>query len=189
LSHGRDLEQLRASFQGVSADKIAFVELDVSNEAQAETAVHAAVSQFGRIDVLVNNAGYGLMGNFEEVASSAVERQFATNGFGLMHVTRAVLPVMRRQRSGHIFNLAQASEAVVDAAARLMELMAQPVEANLLAPLVIDEILIRLLRSAVGGRLAQLGQAESNVHSFFGIAPGRDLSRLRDTALAEVSFT
>jgi AraC-like DNA-binding protein len=60
--------------------------------------------------------------------------------------------------------LAQASEAIVDAAARLMELMAEPVEANLLAPLVVDEILIRLLRSSVGGRLAQLGHAESNVH-------------------------
>jgi hypothetical protein len=60
--------------------------------------------------------------------------------------------------------LAQASEAIVNAAARLMELMAQPVEANLLAPLVVDEILIRLLRSSVGGRLAQLGHTESNVH-------------------------
>jgi NAD(P)-dependent dehydrogenase (short-subunit alcohol dehydrogenase family) len=112
VATGRDLEQLRASFQGVPADKIAFVELDVSNEAQAETAVHAAVNQFGRIDVLVNNAGYGLMGNFEEVASSAVERQFATNVFGLMHVTRAVLPVMRRQRSGHIFNISSIGGAL-----------------------------------------------------------------------------
>jgi AraC-like DNA-binding protein len=59
---------------------------------------------------------------------------------------------------------AQASEAIVDAAARLMDLMAQPVEANLLGPLVVDEILIRLLRSPVGGRLAQLGHTESNVH-------------------------
>jgi NAD(P)-dependent dehydrogenase (short-subunit alcohol dehydrogenase family) len=105
VATGRNLEQLRASYQGVPADKIAFVELDVSNEAQAETAVQAAVKQFGRIDVLVNNAGYGLMGNFEEVASSDAEHQFATNVFGLMHVMRAVLPVMRSQRSGRIFNI------------------------------------------------------------------------------------
>lgn len=60
--------------------------------------------------------------------------------------------------------LAQASETIVDAAARLLELMAQPVEANLLAPLCVEEILIRLLRSPIGGRLAQIGHAESNVH-------------------------
>lgn len=60
--------------------------------------------------------------------------------------------------------LAQASETIIDAAARLLELMAQPVEAPLLAPLVVDEILIRLLRSSVGGRLAQFGHTESNAH-------------------------
>jgi NAD(P)-dependent dehydrogenase (short-subunit alcohol dehydrogenase family) len=112
VATGRNLEQLRAAHQGVPADKIAFVELDVTNEAQAETAVQAAVKQFGRIDVLVNNAGYGLMGNFEEVASSAVEHQFATNVFGLMHVMRAVLPVMRGQRSGHIFNISSIGGAL-----------------------------------------------------------------------------
>jgi NAD(P)-dependent dehydrogenase (short-subunit alcohol dehydrogenase family) len=112
VATGRNLEQLRAAHQGVPADKIAFVELDVTNEAQAETAVQAAVKQFGRIDVLVNNAGYGLMGKFEEVASSAVEHQFATNVFGLMHVMRAVLPVMRGQRSGHIFNISSIGGAL-----------------------------------------------------------------------------
>jgi NAD(P)-dependent dehydrogenase (short-subunit alcohol dehydrogenase family) len=112
VATGRNIEQLRASYQGVPADKIAFVELDVTNEAQAETAAQAAVKQFGRIDVLVNNAGYGLMGNFEEVASSAVEHQFATNVFGLMHVMRAVLPVMRTQRSGHIFNISSIGGAL-----------------------------------------------------------------------------
>jgi NAD(P)-dependent dehydrogenase (short-subunit alcohol dehydrogenase family) len=63
------------------------------------------MDRFGCIDVLVNNAGYGQLGLFEEVPSTAVEEQFGTNVFGLMHVTRAVLPCMRSQRSGHIFNL------------------------------------------------------------------------------------
>jgi NAD(P)-dependent dehydrogenase (short-subunit alcohol dehydrogenase family) len=112
VATGRNLEQLRASYQDVPADKIAFLELDVSNEAQAETVVQAAVKQFGRIDVLVNNAGYGLMGNFEEVSSGAIEHQFATNVFGLMHVMRAVLPVMRSQRSGHIFNISSIGGAL-----------------------------------------------------------------------------
>jgi NAD(P)-dependent dehydrogenase (short-subunit alcohol dehydrogenase family) len=112
VATGRNLELLRASYQDVPADKIAFLELDVSNEAQAETVVQAAVKQFGRIDVLVNNAGYGLMGNFEEVSSGAIEHQFATNVFGLMHVMRAVLPVMRSQRSGHIFNISSIGGAL-----------------------------------------------------------------------------
>jgi NAD(P)-dependent dehydrogenase (short-subunit alcohol dehydrogenase family) len=112
VATGRNLELLRAAYQDVPADKIAFLEFDVSNEAQAETVVQAAVKQFGRIDVLVNNAGYGLMGNFEEVSPGAIEHQFATNVFGLMHVMRAVLPVMRSQRSGHIFNISSIGGAL-----------------------------------------------------------------------------
>ena len=105
VATGRTLEQLRSAYADAPADRIGLLQLDVSNAAQADAAVRAAVEQFGRIDVLVNNAGYGLLGNFEEVQEEAIERQFATNVFGLMHVMRAVLPVMRRQRSGRVFNL------------------------------------------------------------------------------------
>ncbi|MDC7677496.1 oxidoreductase [Asticcacaulis machinosus] len=79
--------------------------LDVTSEAQAQVAVAAAVKHFGRIDVLVNNAGYGLLSAVEEATAAEVERLYATNVFGLLNVTRAVLPQMRRQRSGHIINL------------------------------------------------------------------------------------
>lgn len=79
--------------------------LDVTREADAVTAVEQAVARFQRIDVLVNNAGFGLLGAVEETSGAEVERLFATNVFGLLAVTRAVLPVMRRQRSGHIMNL------------------------------------------------------------------------------------
>lgn len=79
--------------------------LDVSNETQAKSVAADAVARFGRIDVLVNNAGYGLTGAIEETSSEEVEAVYRTNVFGLLNVTRAVLPVMRKQRSGHIMNV------------------------------------------------------------------------------------
>ncbi|MBC7682005.1 MAG: SDR family NAD(P)-dependent oxidoreductase [Ferruginibacter sp.] len=86
-------------------DRLLALDLDVTNTAQADAATQAAVARFGRIDVLVNNAGYGQLGLFEESTATDAEQQFATNVFGLFHVTRAVLPVMRQQRAGHLFNL------------------------------------------------------------------------------------
>jgi NAD(P)-dependent dehydrogenase (short-subunit alcohol dehydrogenase family) len=112
VATGRNLAQLREVYQNVPEENIALVALDVSVEAQAHAATQAAVERFGRIDVLVNNAGYGQLGNFEEVSAQAIERQFATNVFGLMHVMRAVLPVMRRQRAGHVFNLSSIGGAL-----------------------------------------------------------------------------
>ena len=105
VATGRNAEQLGALY-GNHGGRVLCVALDVGSEEEAVAAAEVAVSRFGRIDVLVNNAGYGQLGLFEEIAAQDVERQFRTNVFGLMHVTRAVLPRMRRQRSGHILNLA-----------------------------------------------------------------------------------
>jgi NAD(P)-dependent dehydrogenase (short-subunit alcohol dehydrogenase family) len=86
-------------------ERLLALALDVTDEAAAEAAAARALEQFGRIDVLVNNAGYGLLGAVEESSAGEVRRLYETNVFGLLNVTRAVLPVMRHQRSGHVINL------------------------------------------------------------------------------------
>lgn len=90
---------------GEDSDRVLSVTLDVADLSAAQPAVEAALARFGRIDVLVNNAGYGHLGMFEESTPADVQAQYDTNVFGLMSVTRAVLPAMRAQRSGRIFNV------------------------------------------------------------------------------------
>jgi NAD(P)-dependent dehydrogenase (short-subunit alcohol dehydrogenase family) len=91
------------------ADDLLVVELDVTNTDDAEAAVKAAVDRFGRIDVLVNNAASFYAGYFEELTPEQMERQLATSLVGPMNVTRAVLPVMREQRSGHVVTISSSA--------------------------------------------------------------------------------
>jgi NADP-dependent 3-hydroxy acid dehydrogenase YdfG len=79
--------------------------LDVTDAGQVDSAVTQAFAQFGQVDVLVNNAGYGVAGAIEEVSEAEFMPMFETNVFGLLRVTRAFLPHLRKQRSGHILNL------------------------------------------------------------------------------------
>lgn len=94
------------TFADVPADRLLRLELDVTDLDRAYHVAQAALDAFGRVDVLVNNAGYGQFSAFEEMTPEEVRAQLDTNLFGVMNVTRAVLPLMRAQRSGRIFNVA-----------------------------------------------------------------------------------
>lgn len=100
---GRKLSHLQDNYP--ASARLLLLELDVTDPRQIQTAVEKAVAQFGGIDMLVNNAGYGQLGVFEEISGQQINQQFNTNVFGLFEVTRAILPVMRRQQSGRIFNV------------------------------------------------------------------------------------
>jgi NAD(P)-dependent dehydrogenase (short-subunit alcohol dehydrogenase family) len=95
------IQDLAASFP----ENTLAVQLDVTKPEEIQAAVKQAIAKFGRIDVLVNNAGYGILGAIEEVSNAEVRRQFETNFFGVLEVLRTVLPYMRQQGSGHIVNI------------------------------------------------------------------------------------
>jgi NAD(P)-dependent dehydrogenase (short-subunit alcohol dehydrogenase family) len=86
-------------------DRLLPLALDVALPGAAQAAIDAAISRFGRIDVLINNAGYGVVGAFEETSDSELRAIMETNFFGAMHVTRAALPILRAQKSGAIVNI------------------------------------------------------------------------------------
>jgi NAD(P)-dependent dehydrogenase (short-subunit alcohol dehydrogenase family) len=98
-----------------TSDRLLAFALDVTKPGAAEKAVHAALLRFGRIDVLVNNAGYGIVGALEELSAEEVLAQYKTNVFGLLDVTKAVLPAMRAQRDGHIVNISSVGGFYADA--------------------------------------------------------------------------
>ena len=84
---------------------IKILQLDVTDESSVNTAIKTIYDESGQIDVLINNAGYGLVGAFEDVSMEEIKSQFETNFFGLIRVTQAVLPIMRNQNSGRIVNI------------------------------------------------------------------------------------
>jgi NAD(P)-dependent dehydrogenase (short-subunit alcohol dehydrogenase family) len=110
VATGRNTETVAGAVG--EADDLLVVELDITSLASAEAAVEAAVDRFGRIDVLVNNAGNFYAGFFEELTPEQMERQIATNLIGPMNVTRAVLPVMRKQRSGKVVSISSTAGIV-----------------------------------------------------------------------------
>jgi NAD(P)-dependent dehydrogenase (short-subunit alcohol dehydrogenase family) len=87
------------------ADQVAAIALDVNDKTQVDAAIAAAHKRFGRLDVVINNAGYGLFGAIEEVSEAEARAQLETNLFGALWVTQAALPIMRAQGSGHLIQV------------------------------------------------------------------------------------
>jgi NAD(P)-dependent dehydrogenase (short-subunit alcohol dehydrogenase family) len=104
VATARRLEPLQ-ELAALAPDRVLAISLDVTVMADAERVVAAALKRFGRLDVVINNAGYGVVGAFEETSDEELRGQMETNFFGAMNVTRAVLPVLRAQKSGAIVNM------------------------------------------------------------------------------------
>jgi NAD(P)-dependent dehydrogenase (short-subunit alcohol dehydrogenase family) len=107
VATGRDPARVAAALG--TSPKLLAVTLDVTSRADAAAATQAAVERFGRIDVLVNNAASFYAGYFEELSPEQMDRQLAASLIGPMNVTRAILPVMRRQRAGHIITISSSA--------------------------------------------------------------------------------
>ncbi len=110
VATGRDAERVAKAFD--PSDDLMAVKLDVTSREDAAAAVQTAIDRFGRIDVLVNNAASFYAGFFEELTAEQVDQQLTTSLIGPMNVTRAVLPVMRKQRSGHILTISSSAGLV-----------------------------------------------------------------------------
>jgi len=104
IATSRDPGKVTAAFPE-AGERLLAVAMDLRDEGQIASVVQAGLKRFGRIDVLVNNAGYGLVGAVEEASDTEIAGVHETNVFGLLRVTRAVLPHFRERRSGHVVNL------------------------------------------------------------------------------------
>jgi NAD(P)-dependent dehydrogenase (short-subunit alcohol dehydrogenase family) len=111
VATGRDVNKVKNAIDD-STENLLVVKMDVTNPKEIDTRVNSAIEKFGTIDVLVNNAGNFYAGFFEELSQGQVERQIATNLFGPMNVTRAVLPFMRKSKSGHIISISSTAGLV-----------------------------------------------------------------------------
>ncbi|SFM35502.1 NADP-dependent 3-hydroxy acid dehydrogenase YdfG [Paenibacillus sp. 1_12] len=105
VATSRNIQELSTIGNLGNANDMLLTRLDVTDERQAKNAARIAIETFGRIDVLVNNAGYGLLSAIEEATDKEIRQVYEVNVFGLLNVTRAILPYMRKQRSGHVINM------------------------------------------------------------------------------------
>ncbi|WP_430406757.1 SDR family oxidoreductase [Fluviicola sp.] len=110
IATGRDANKVANAID--ATDNLLVVKMDVTNPEEINAGINTAIEKFDTIDVLVNNAGSFYAGFFEELSQNQIERQIATNLFGPMNVTRAVLPVMRKNKSGHIITISSTAGLV-----------------------------------------------------------------------------
>ena len=99
--HPEEIENLVKQYP----DTVKAVSLDITKAEEISSAIDTALSTFGRVDVLVNNAGFGTLGAVEEIAEEQVRYQFEVNCFGTLNLTKAMLPHFRQRKSGHILNV------------------------------------------------------------------------------------
>jgi NAD(P)-dependent dehydrogenase (short-subunit alcohol dehydrogenase family) len=104
VATARNAESLKKAV-GISSSQFLPLQVDLVDEQSVKQAVDSAIAQFGSVDYLVNNAGYGMIGGIEESSDAEVRANFDVNVFGLLNVTRAVLPHMRKAKFGHVINL------------------------------------------------------------------------------------
>ncbi|MFD3548252.1 oxidoreductase [Streptomyces sp. NPDC058655] len=104
IATARDAEAVRMAYPG-KTDGLLAISADVTEPEQLTAAVEAGLAEFGRIDVVVNNAGYGLVGAIEETSDRSARALFDVNVFGVLNTLRATLPTLRAQRSGHVLNI------------------------------------------------------------------------------------
>lgn len=104
IATSRDPEKVKATFSNVIG-RLLTLQVDLTNSDEMKKAVDIAIATFGKIDVLINNAGYGLFGAMEEASEKEISDLFQINLFSLVRMTQAVLPHFRKQRSGHIVNV------------------------------------------------------------------------------------
>jgi NAD(P)-dependent dehydrogenase (short-subunit alcohol dehydrogenase family) len=111
IATGRNADKVTKVIDDAT-DNLLVVQMDVTNPEEINKGIVAAIEKFGTIDVLVNNAGSFYAGYFEELSQTQMERQFAVNAFGPMNVTRAVLPIFRKNKSGHIITISSTAGLV-----------------------------------------------------------------------------
>ncbi|AJW62929.1 D-beta-hydroxybutyrate dehydrogenase [Elizabethkingia miricola] len=111
VATGRNADKV-AKALGTNSEDLLVLQMDVTNIEEINTALDAVMEKFGTVDVLVNNAGSFYAGYFEELSQAQIERQFAVNVFGPMNVTRAILPVMRSNRAGHVITISSTAGLV-----------------------------------------------------------------------------
>ncbi|MEM6612175.1 MAG: oxidoreductase [Cyanobacteria bacterium P01_C01_bin.72] len=147
-------------FEALAPGRALAIEMDITNSEQVKAGVEKAISNFGQIDVLANNAGHGLVGAIEETSDTEAQQMLDTNFLGSLRVTRAVLPQMRQQKSGHIINYSAIGGftgfpglGVYSAAKAAVDIMGEALAAEV-KPLGIDVTIltIGIFRTEFAGR-------------------------------------